>query len=137
MTLANTLTTIEGNVFLNCPAITLVTSLNRVPPTGGVFVDDVYAAATLRVPRGSLEAYQADENWSKFQTIEEIDVEEPGVPGDLTGDGAVDVEDVNAIINLILENITADQLAGNSDLTGDGVTDIADINELINMILAQ
>ncbi|MBQ7690858.1 MAG: leucine-rich repeat protein [Muribaculaceae bacterium] len=135
--LSNTVEMLESNAFASCTAITEVTSLNRVPPTGGVFSDEVCAAATLRVPRGSLAAYQADENWTRFQNIEEIDVEEPGVPGDLTGDGAVDVEDVNAIINLILEKITADQLAGNTDINGDGDTDIADVNEIINMVLMQ
>ena len=137
VTLSNTVETIEGNVFYSCSAITEVTSLNRVPPAGGVFVDGVYEAATLRVPRGSKDAYQADEYWGKFQNIEEIDVEEPGVPGDLTGDGAVDVEDVNAIINLILESTTLDQLAGNPDVNGDGETDLSDVNEIINMILNQ
>ncbi|MBR6282737.1 MAG: leucine-rich repeat protein [Muribaculaceae bacterium] len=137
VTLNNSVETIEGNVFANCPAITEVTSLNRVPPTGGVFLDDVYATATLRVPRGTLDAYQADENWGKFLTIEEIDVEEPGLPGDLNGDGSVDVEDVNALINVILEAISPNQLAGNSDIDGSGTTDIADVNVLINLILAQ
>ena len=89
------------------------------------------------MPQGSAEAYRAHAKWGRFANIEEIEVVVPSVPGDLNGDGAVDVEDVNAIINLILENITADQLNGNPDVTGDGVTDIADINEIINMILAQ
>ncbi|MBR1803839.1 MAG: leucine-rich repeat protein, partial [Muribaculaceae bacterium] len=138
ITLAATLETIEGNVFANCAAITSVTSLNRVPPTGGVFLDDVYAAATLYVPRGSKEAYQADENWGKFLTIEEIDVEDPGdepVVGDLNGDGKVDVSDVNIAINIILGTTASDEIQAASDLTGDGKTDVSDVNALINIIL--
>ena len=135
VTLSNTVTTIEGNVFANCPVITEVYSLNHVPPTGGVFLDEVYAAATLYVPRGYKEAYQADENWVKFQNIEEIDVEEPGLEGDLNDDGTVDVEDVNILINLILESITPDEVAGNPDLDNSGTIDVADVNVLINIIL--
>ncbi|MBQ7691301.1 MAG: dockerin type I repeat-containing protein [Muribaculaceae bacterium] len=58
-------------------------------------------------------------------------------PGDVNGDGAVDVEDVNALINVILDLTTADALAGIADVNGDGVTDIEDVNALINLILAQ
>ncbi len=60
-----------------------------------------------------------------------------GIPGDLNGDGAVDVEDVNALINVVLETIDASSLVGNPDLNGDGSTDIEDVNMLINLILAQ
>ena len=58
-------------------------------------------------------------------------------PGDVNGDGAVDVEDVNALINVILDLTLPDNLAGNADVNGDGVTDIEDVNALINLILTQ
>ncbi|MBQ7691303.1 MAG: dockerin type I repeat-containing protein [Muribaculaceae bacterium] len=58
-------------------------------------------------------------------------------PGDVNGDGAVDVEDVNALINVILDLTTPDALAGIADVNGDGAIDIEDVNALINMILAQ
>ena len=133
-----TMQTITENTFSGATAITLVTCLAVEPPINGIFDDEVYAAATLRVPLKALDKYQADEYWGKFQHIEGIDTgDEPAMPGDLNGDGTVDVEDVNLIINLILENITANQLAGNADINGDGVTDIGDINEIINQILTQ
>ncbi len=137
VTLGSTVATLGGNAFANCAAITEVTSLNRVPPTGGVFADEVYAAATLYVPRGCKDAYQADENWGKFQTIVEIDVEQPGVPGDLNGDGNVDIEDVNIIINIILEKGGTVQPTGDPDLDSSGTVDVADVNAIINIILTQ
>ena len=135
ITLSNTVTTLEGNVFANCGAITEVTSLNRVPPTGGIFLDDVYATAKLYVPRGYKEAYQADENWVKFANIEEIDVEEPSVVGDLNGDGTVDIADVNICINIILEINQDEAVKVLADLNGDGNVDISDVNAIINIIL--
>ncbi len=128
---------INGLAFSSCQAITKVTSLNPAAPAGGVFDDAGCNAATLYVPKGSKEVYAAHENWGKFAHIEEVEVEDPAKPGDLNGDGSVDVEDVNLIINLILESTTADQLAGNPDLDGSGTTDIVDVNMLINLILAQ
>lgn len=57
------------------------------------------------------------------------------VVGDLNNDGTVDVEDANALINLILDNITAGQLSGDPDLDGNGTIDIGDLNWIINLIL--
>ena len=128
---------INGMAFSSCPAITKVTSLNPATPAGGVFDDAVYSTATLYVPKGSKEVYFAHENWGRFNTILELDDVAPAIPGDLNGDGNVDVEDVNLIINLILESTTADQLVGNPDLDGSGTTDIGDVNMLINLILVQ
>ena len=62
---------------------------------------------------------------------------EPGLLGDLNGDGVVDVEDVNLMINLILDSITVDEIAGNPDLDDNDTIDVADVNMLINLILNQ
>ena len=65
---------------------------------------------------------------------------ESGAPeynrGDVDGDGKVDISDVNACINIILELKTEADYKGNADLTGDGKVDISDVNEIINIILA-
>ena len=55
--------------------------------------------------------------------------------GDVTGDEKVDVSDVNAAINIILEHMTRDDYPGNADLTGDDKVDISDVNAIINIIL--
>ena len=136
ITLGAACDTIGETAFVGCSAITKVTSLNHVPPFGGVFDEGVYTAATLYVPRGYKEAYQADENWGKFLNIEEIDVEEPGVEGDLNGDGTVDIADVNICINIILELNNDPEVKALADLNGDGNVDISDVNSIINIILA-
>ena len=58
--------------------------------------------------------------------------ENAGMPGDVNGDGAVNIADINAVIDMILGS-TFDA-AG--DVNGDGAVNIGDINVLINMILA-
>ena len=58
-----------------------------------------------------------------------------GIAGDLNGDGNIDIEDVNLLINVILELQSPDTLSGNADITGDGNVDIEDVNALINLIL--
>ena len=55
--------------------------------------------------------------------------------GDVNGDDKVDVEDVNAIINIILELKSASYYPGEADVNGDNKVDIEDVNAVINIIL--
>ena len=52
-------------------------------------------------------------------------------PGDVNGDGEVNIADVNAVIDMILGGIASAQ----GDINLDGEVNIADVNVLINMIL--
>ncbi len=61
----------------------------------------------------------------------------PGVLGDVTGDGEVDIADVNAIINIMLQKNPASDYPGNADVTSDGSVDIADVNAVINIMLGK
>ena len=60
--------------------------------------------------------------------------QQPGVPGDVTGDGQVDIADVNAVINIMLGKAASVPAA---DVTGDGNVDIADVNAVINIMLGK
>lgn len=75
-------------------------------------------------------------DWVPYNGISE------GVLGDVTGDEIVDVEDVNAAINIILKTMSPSDYNGNADITGengspDGVVDVSDMNAIINIILKQ
>ncbi|MBR6284045.1 MAG: hypothetical protein IKR25_07105 [Muribaculaceae bacterium] len=67
--------------------------------------------------------------------------EEPPVVyarGDVNGDGVIDVEDVNAIVNVILEQTPASMYGGRANLTeGDDLVDVVDLNEVIELMLNQ
>lgn len=57
-----------------------------------------------------------------------------GVTGDVTGDGRVDIADVNAVINVMLGKAAPTNAA---DVTGDSQVDIADVNSVINLMLGK
>lgn len=62
------------------------------------------------------------------------------VSGDVTGDGQVDIADVNAVINVMLGLTPSPSQGGEgspADVTADGVVDIADINAIINIMLGK
>lgn len=62
--------------------------------------------------------------------------------GDVTGDGQVDISDVNAVINVMLgKSLTPspspEEEGSPADVTGDGVVDISDVNLVINIMLGK
>lgn len=61
-------------------------------------------------------------------------VGEETLPGDLNGDGNVDVSDVNIAINIILGKAEYQSVA---DLNGDNTVDVSDVNAIINIILGK
>ena len=61
----------------------------------------------------------------------EPEVPESAKPGDVNGDGEVNIADVNAVIDLILSGRTTKP----GDVNGDGEVNIADVNALIAIIL--
>ena len=64
---------IGANFFDNCTKINRVHSKYDDPPmvVSNSFDSSIYPNATLIVPTGSMDLYQADEVWSKFGKIEE------------------------------------------------------------------
>ncbi len=119
----------------------------------GGFINDVIPA-TIYVPKGELQNYIdkfaqpfADEEdpmtWEENALYlfhkagrlkEEGDGPGPATRGDLTGDGAVDVDDMNIVINMMLHKAEPTQAA---DINGDGVVDIDDMNVVINIMVGK
>ena len=57
---------------------------------------------------------------------------QPGIKGDVNGDGEVNIADINAVIDLILTG----RVNPSGDVNGDGEVNIADINSIIDIILS-
>lgn len=57
------------------------------------------------------------------------------VTGDVDGNGMVDVDDVNAVVNIILGLNSAADFKGVADVNDSGIVDVDDVNALINIIL--
>ena len=81
------------------------------------------------MPASALNAYRAANYWKLFEKIEAID---PAMPGDVNGDGEVNIADVNVIICAIQSGSVMDETL---DVNGDGEVNIADVNAVISLIL--
>ena len=56
------------------------------------------------------------------------------VTGDVSGDGSVDVDDINVVINMMLNKTDKTEAA---DINGDGMVDIDDLNIIINIMVGK
>ena len=118
----------------NAPAAAPTGSVTKVKSSGqrmrttveGLAAGATYCFRSYAVSGG--KTYYGDE--VKFAT------EKPAAGnGDVNGDGRVDVEDVNAVINIILKQKAITDYDGIADVTGDGRVDVEDVNAIINIIL--
>ena len=107
-----------------------IESITCFAPTPASMVADAfessYSTAKLTVPHGSLEEYRNAAGWKRFAKIV------TDTPNDINDDGEVNIADVNVLINVILNDSGAFNLA--LDVNEDGEINIADVNAIINVI---
>jgi len=60
-----------------------------------------------------------------------------GLKGDVDGNGEVDVNDVNILINIMLGKANADDYPGQTDIDGQEGIDAGDVNALVNILLGK
>ena len=124
---------IKDNAFSGCSALSEIFSYPVDPPTlqdydafRGV---DVFSL-TLHVPKGSKEKYRKYYPWYHCTIVEDLVTT---TPGDVNGDGRVNVSDVSTLINMILGLEAMNQ--ERADVNGDSKVNVSDVSALINIIL--
>ena len=70
-------------------------------------------------------------------TITKVKDAPASLKGDVDGNGTVDIDDMNILINIILDFDTADRYEGRADVDQSGNVDIDDVNTVVNIMLAQ
>ena len=124
---------IGEEAFSGCTAMTKIISHCATPPVcGNQALDDINKwECTLFVPSESKDLYQSAEQWRDFFFIEDA-IEEPATPGDITGDGIVNVGDITTIASMILDESLMNDAA---DINNDGIVNVGDITNLVSIIL--
>lgn len=59
------------------------------------------------------------------------------IPGDVTGDGVINIYDINAVVDFILKNDTSAYNAAAADVTGEGDVNVYDLNAIVELILGK
>lgn len=118
--------------FYGCRSLTDITSPAIVPPTLNdrtAFNEATYSRCTLHVPLQSMEAYQKAVVWGYFTSI--VGINSAAAQADVNGDGTVNIDDVSALIDLLL----LDGRPTCGDVDGSGEVDIMDVSALIEYLL--
>ena len=122
---------IKDDAFYSCSALSDIYSYPVDPPTlqdYGVFSEvDIYSL-TVHVPKGSKDKYDNYYPWYHCTIVEDL-----VTPGDVNGDGKVNVSDVTALVNMILGVIPKNESL--ADVNSDGKVNVSDVTALINIIL--
>ena len=115
------------------PNLTDLYVMNATPATvpNNTFYSHDQQRATLHVPnRAAVNAYKAAEVWKKFYSIVS---EVVGMRGDVNDDGYVDVSDVSALIDHLLNGAAVNE--DNADCDVSGSVDVSDVSVLIDYLL--
>ena len=138
VTLPATMMTIGERAFAECYDLNTITCHAVVPPSivADCFIcinypeKNTYERVTLFVPNESLEAYREHEEWGRIAQI--VPFLGAG-PGDVNGDGTLNVSDVTGIINLLIN--AGEETPAYCDVNGDGEVNISDVTIIINRLM--
>ena len=131
VSIGKSVTSIGDYAFQGCSGLWLVCS-KIVEPEGiqlgdNVFAGIPFATCILNVPSGSIASYQSADQWKDFLMIVDIGY-------DVNLDGTIDIADVNAVVNKMLERDGA-PTKERADVNRDDDVDIFDVNEVISAML--
>ena len=130
ITIPSSVTSIGDWAFDGCSAMTAVHCWAMEPPTAfSTTFNDCYGAV-LYVYDDALEAYRQADYWKDFAMIKAIPP-----AGDVDSDGLVNINDVVALIDVLLSGNTAVVSVEDADLNANGRLDIDDLATLIDLLL--
>ena len=103
MTIGSGVARIGDYAFANCPLTDIICKPATPPVISNIYCFNCYDNATLHVHPAVANSYHATDYWNRFANI----VAEKNVapaPGDVNGDGSVNVSDATTIINYLLNS---------------------------------
>ena len=78
---------------------------------------------------------QAVNQWASFSNISLL--RKPVMPGDVNGDGSVDIADVTSLVNYLIDQTSQPFIRTAADLSGDGEVTLSDLPLLVGLVLAK
>lgn len=132
MELGANIDTLANSAFNDVSGVKVIICWATIPPKmghwSGFYPAPSNLQATLYVPRVALDAYQNTQYWQDFKII--VPIEDMG---DIDGDGSISIDDVTALIDILLGGETDRLVFCDVDL--DGSVNIDDVTALIDRLL--
>ena len=135
VTFGSKINEIKAGAFENCPELADVYCFAEQVPKADIstFKDSYIDHSTLHVPAGSVSAYQQEEPWKDFESI--VAIEPSIIPGDANKDKQVNVTDIVAMVNYIMNKPSTDFDFDAADVNEDGEVNVTDIVATVNIIM--
>ena len=131
-----------GETVTGTPTLTLKYSIS--PALGSEsygLAFDVANNVYLAAPQSGMGAWALPKANNTFESKAPSNQTLAGVAanpiGDVNGDGEVDVNDVNILINIVLGKEDAEKYNGRANVDGSSDVDVNDVNKLINLVLGK
>jgi surface protein len=139
ITIPASVTEIGEKAFYEMSGLVSVVSLSQNPTALRDDVFTCYSTATLTVPNGTKETYEATDGWKNFSNIVEADLvpDDTFVKGDANNDGSVDIADAVCIVNYVVGKLNTNFVPEAADVNGDGDVDIADAVHIVNYVVGK
>lgn len=90
---------------------------------------------TVDVTGISKDIYLEITSTTNKYTVADVTDQYAWLPGDVNGDGTVDVSDISTLIDALLNSNPGSGTQSHADVNGDGASDPSDISALIDMLL--
>ncbi len=139
--IGKSVTSIGRNAFTSCASLQKIYSYpnpDNVTLGNNAFSYVPTSTCVLHVMNEYLGKYQTANQWKAFMPNIVGDLSEnAAVKGDINGDGVVDVDDMNIIINIIVGKANVANFSEVADVNGSGVVDVDDMNIIINIIVGK
>ena len=129
----SSVTQIGQEAFSDCTSITKIIAKATTPPTcGSQALDDINKwNCVLKVPEGSMEAYQKAGQWKEFFFIEECP---EYILGDANGNGEVEIGDVTSVLTLMATPEASGYNNKAADANGNGEIEIGDVTTILTIM---
>lgn len=123
---------IASDSFYGCTNIVSIKVAWDAPfAIGNDVFSGIYTKASLLVPSQTEAVYRNTDGWKNFTNLLTYELTEPG---DINGDGAVDIGDIVMVISVMSGTETDATTVAAADVNNDGSADIGDIVGIIDFM---
>ncbi len=100
-------------------------------------VKDLTGGGTFDYKVKAIYTDNTESDWSNVERVTLVARPEATLLGDVNLDGAVDVTDINILVNIILGKEDASKYDGRAYINDDDTIDVTDINLVVNIVLGK
>ena len=121
-------------IFVTSQSVRPFTGNNGAIAVASVKATSAFSGTGTVQLRGSMAVAENGEKHKLADSTAYLNGSSPAVRGDVNGDGVVDVDDLNIVINIMVRKASMTDWPA-ADVDGSGIVDVDDLNHIINIMV--